>query len=90
MPQFIPIAIPSPEGLYVTYKLVSHHRDFVEVRTDLESAEVENEAAARSWFKSKIADFFGVTEENLTPLWLWMLPKQLQQAVLDQHHEPCV
>ena len=77
MPQFEPIATRNLNGWYVAYNLVSHHREFVDEWSTVDSAEVKNKSEARSWFK-RIADFLGITEENLTPLWFWMLPRQLQ------------
>jgi len=78
MPQFKPIATQNPEGWYVAYSLISHRKNFVDVWSTVDSAEVKNKVEARSWFKSRIASFLGVPEENLTPLWFAMLPKQLQ------------
>ena len=78
MPQFRPNATRTLEGWYVAFSLTSHRRNFVDVWSTVDSAQVKNESEARSWFKSRIADFLGVTEVNLTPLWFWMLPKQLR------------
>ena len=75
---FKPVARQTLDGWYLSVGQELRRGDFVEIRTEIYSAEVKNISEARIWFKSKIAEFLHEKEEALTSLWYWMLPSELR------------
>lgn len=66
------------EGFYLSVGQVSYYPGFVEDEFDIYTNVVADADEARQWFKVKIAEFFKVTEDKLSPLWWWSMPKELR------------
>ena len=67
-------------------KICREHRGYWEfganygqssVRTDICQAVVNDKHEAINWFKSRIALFLETSEESLSPLWIYALPRSL-------------